>query len=208
MTVEAWAALALFAFVSSITPGPNNLMLLASGLNFGVRRSFPHMMGVSAGFAVMLIAVGLGLAEIFRLLPQAYLLLRIGGSAYLVYLAYGLLRSGDPGAGESPQAAGPMGFWAIALFQWVNPKAWVMGLTCYAAYVPPKADPGLVVMVAALFSTVNLPCIAAWAGAGARLRRIFADPVKRGRLNLLMAFLLLLSLWPMVSGPAPFGQAP
>jgi threonine/homoserine/homoserine lactone efflux protein len=195
MSAELLIAFCLFAFVSSITPGPNNLMLLASGLNFGLRRTLPHMLGVSIGFAVMLLAVGAGLTALFQAWPLAYTLLKIVGTVYLVYLAWAIARSGRPGLRE---AARPMSFWAAAAFQWVNPKAWMMGVTAFAAY---GGNGGWrqVLLIALLFSVINLPCVGSWAWVGSRLRDWMAIGRRQQFFNLAMALLLLASLAPMLS---------
>ena len=129
------SAFVLFAFVSSITPGPNNTMLLASGVNFGVRRTIPHALGVSIGFMVMVLGVGLGLGEVFKVYPLAYTVLRYAGAAYLLYLAWKIANSG-PMSATDPQSRKPLGFWGAAAFQWVNPKAWVMAVGAITTYTP------------------------------------------------------------------------
>jgi threonine/homoserine/homoserine lactone efflux protein len=187
-------ALLMFAFVASITPGPNNLMLLASGVNFGFRRTLPHLWGVSIGFGVMLMGVGWGLAALFERLPVAYTVLRVLGTVYLLWLAWGLARAGRP---EAVEAERPMGFWAAAAFQWVNPKAWFMGVTAFSAYARAR-DGAAILAVALLFAAVNLPCIGSWAWLGSRLRHWLARPPRQRVFNLLMAALLVLSLWPML----------
>lgn len=197
MSTELLFAFCLFAFVSSITPGPNNLMLLASGLNFGLRRTLPHMLGVSIGFAVMLLAVGAGLTALLRAWPLAYTLLKGVGAAYLVLLAWSVARAGSPGLREAGQ---PMGFWAAAAFQWVNPKAWMMGVTAFAAYGE-GGSLGQVLLIAPLFSLINLPCIGSWAWIGSRLRNWMAVGRRQQWFNGLMALLLLASLGPMLSAP-------
>lgn len=127
MSTSLLSAFVLFAFVSSITPGPNNTMLLASGVNFGFRRSMPHALGISIGFMLLVICVGLGLGEVFKLFPWAYTLLRYVGAAYLLYLAWKIANAG--GMSDNPDEHGkPMTFLGAAAFQWVNPKAWIMAL--------------------------------------------------------------------------------
>ncbi len=126
-TAELLVAFVLFAFVSSITPGPNNTMLLSSGVNFGFNRTVPHMLGISCGFAVMVLAVGLGLGAVFKAYPLLYTVLRYAGAAYLLYLAYKIATSG-PVRDTGGQEGRPMSFLAAAAFQWVNPKAWVMAI--------------------------------------------------------------------------------
>lgn len=195
MTAEHWLAIALFAFASSITPGPNNMMLLASGVNFGFRRTLPHMLGVALGFSFMLIAVGQGLSELFERIPFLFSLLRIVGIAYLIYLAWGIARTAsDPIEGGNEQAQ-PMSFWGAVAFQWVNPKAWIMALSLYTTYLPSASPLTQRLAAAGLFTILNLPSVAAWAAFGAFLRPWLASVVVRRRFNYLMAALLLGSLF-------------
>src|SRR5262245_46020938 len=128
MSLELIFAFVLFAFVTSVTPGPNNMMLLASGVNFSVRRSLPHMLGISLGFMVLVMAVGLGLSQVFQQVPVLYTLLRYIGAAYLLYLAWKIAGSGAPDADSAEKRAKPFTFLQAAAFQWVNPKAWVMAI--------------------------------------------------------------------------------
>ncbi len=194
MSAETWWAFCLFALVSSITPGPNNLMLLASGVNFGLRATLPHILGIAAGFALLLLAVGLGLAELFQRWPWAYEALKWAGAAYLLYLAWAIARSGSPEAKESTK---PMGFVAAAAFQWVNPKAWIMGVSAFATYVPAQGV-WAVAKVALLFALINGPCLSLWALMGSRLRDWMAKGRRQRVFNLLMSGLLALSLWPLL----------
>jgi len=135
MSTSLLSAFVLFAFVSSITPGPNNTLLLASGVNFGFRRSMPHALGISLGFMLLVIAVGLGLGEVFKVFPWAYTVLRYVGAAYLLYLAWKIATAG--GMSDSNEEHGkPMTFLGAAAFQWVNPKAWIMALGAITTYTP------------------------------------------------------------------------
>ena len=191
-------ALAAFAFVSSITPGPNNLMLMTSGTNFGFRRTLPHLMGVALGFVLMIVLVGLGLAELFARYPLAHEVLKWVSAAYLLYLAWKVARAQSPGEGRA--AGRPMTFVQGLLFQWVNPKAWTMALTGVTVYMPP-VDPWLgLALVAGLFGIVNLPCVGLWAVMGVKLRRWLADARRLRQFNVAAAVLLVGSLYPMVTG--------
>ena len=198
MTADLLAALVAFAFVSSITPGPNNLMLLASGMNFGFRRTLPHMLGVGLGFVVMVIGVGLGLGQVFEAYPSAYTGLKVAGVAYLLWLAWTLARSGPIGEGE--QRGRPMTFLEAAAFQWVNPKAWVMAVSAIAAYTRPDDFRASLLVVAFVFGAVNLPSVGSWALFGVGLRRLLSNPRSVRMFNVAMALLLLASLWPIVAG--------
>ena len=127
MQLETFLALILFAFTTSITPGPNNMMLFASGVNFGFARTIPHMLGIGAGFLSLLIAVGLGLGALLRSVPVVYTALKFAGGAYLLWVAWKIGTSRSLSDGKA--GAKPMTFLGAAAFQWVNPKAWVMAVT-------------------------------------------------------------------------------
>jgi len=205
MNNEVLIAASLFSFVSSITPGPNNMMMLASGVNFGFRRSVPHWLGICGGFTFMLCAVGLGLHTLLADHPAFYNLLRYTGSAYLIWMAWRLATAtAAPAASNSQEddspdnTARPLGVLAAAAFQWVNPKAWVMAVTAMSAYLPAQAQPMDVLALALLFGVINLPCVACWAGGGAALRRFLQDPLRLRIFNISMALALLASLYPML----------
>lgn len=198
MSPSLLSAFALFAFVSSITPGPNNTMLLASGVNFGFRRSIPHALGISLGFMWLVIAVGLGLGEVFKALPWAYTLLRYIGAAYLLYLAWKIATS-RPMSDDIEGRGTPMSFLGAALFQWVNPKAWVMALGAITTYTPAQGYFTNVLVIAAVFALINLPSVCVWVGFGSGLRTVLRHPRWLRVFNGLMAGLLVLSLYPLLS---------
>ncbi len=188
-------ALVIFCFVSSITPGPNNLMLMTSGVNFGVRRTVPHMFGIAFGFTLMVVLVGLGLAGIFTRFPALLVGMKWVGAAYMVFLAVKL-------ATASPLAPGraigdPMTFLQAAAFQWVNPKAWIMALTGVATYTDPADYTRTVLLVSLVFGVVNLPCIACWALFGTALRHALQRPAVLRAFNWTMGALLIASLYPV-----------
>ena len=203
MNHDVLIAASLFSFVSSITPGPNNMMMLASGVNFGFRRSVPHWLGICGGFTFMLCAVGLGLHTLLADHPALYDVLRYAGSAYLVWMAWRLATATAVPTSQEDDApkseARPLGVWAAAAFQWVNPKAWVMAVTAMSAYLPARAQAIDVVALALLFGVINLPCVACWAGGGAALRRFLQDPLRLRIFNISMALALLASLYPMLA---------
>lgn len=196
--LDALFALALFAFVSSITPGPNNLMLLSSGTNFGLRRTLPHLFGVTVGFSFLVVVIGVGLGAVFEAVPAAHAVFSAASVAYLLVLAWKIATS-TTAPSASMTTTKPLGFWGAVAFQWVNPKAWTMGLTAVAAYVP-KDHPAVLAVVAAVFAVVNLPCCAAWAVLGVRLRRFLSEPAKLRAFNVVAAALLLASLIPLLRG--------
>jgi threonine/homoserine/homoserine lactone efflux protein len=197
MSADVFLALLAFAFVSSITPGPNNFMLLASGVNFGFRRSLPHMLGIGAGFVALLLAVGFGLGAVLTAYPQLHLALKIAGGAYLLYLAWRIAMSRSMSARDG-DAARPMTFLEATAFQWVNPKAWVMAVTAMAIYTSPEAPFLTVILVAAAFGIVNLPCVSSWAAFGTALRGFLSDPARLKWFNIAMGLMLVASLWPML----------
>lgn len=197
MSADALLALTAYAFVASITPGPNNFMLLASGVNFGFARTVPHMLGISAGFLSLLLGVGLGLGAVLTAFPALHLLLKLAGGAYLLYLAWRIAMSRSIGkAGE--MTARPMTVLEAAAFQWVNPKAWVMAVTAMAVYTNPEAAFLSVILIGAVFTLVNLPSVSVWAGFGMAMRGFLTDPVRLKWFNIAMGILLAATLWPML----------
>jgi threonine/homoserine/homoserine lactone efflux protein len=190
------SALVTFAFATSITPGPNNMMLFASGVNFGFRRTIPHMFGIGVGFLSLLIGVGLGLGALLATVPVIYTTLKIAGGLYLLYIAWKIGSSRTLGEGKT--SGRPMTFLGAAAFQWVNPKAWVMAVTAMAVYVDPTHYLWSVVVVGLVFAAVNLPSVSTWAGFGSVLRDWLSVPVRLKWFNITMAVLLVASLWPML----------
>jgi len=187
--------LALFALVSSITPGPNNIMLASSGLTFGFRRTIPHMLGVNLGFTLMLVLVGLGLGTAFQQLPWLYTVLKYAGALYLLYLAWKIALSGPMEGGA--QRGRPFTFMQAALFQWVNPKAWVMAVGVIATYTPQAGFYWNLALAAAVCCLVNLPSIGVWTAFGAALQRLLHRPLAIRLFNIGMALLLVASLYPV-----------
>lgn len=195
MTIELLLALVAFAFVTSITPGPNNMMLMASGANFGLARTVPHMAGVAIGFVILSAMVGAGLMGLFDLWPASYQIMKWAGVAYMVWLAVKIARSGPPTGGVA--RAAPFTFLQAAAFQWVNPKAWTMALSAMATYAP-SHNLSAVLAVALIFGIVNLPSVGVWAALGSVLNRWLGTPRRLRAFNLSMAALLLASLLPVV----------
>ncbi|MBB4477648.1 LysE family translocator [Rhizobium etli] len=196
MPLDTFLALVLFAFTTSITPGPNNMMLFASGVNFGFRRTIPHMFGIGAGFFSLLIGVGLGLGALLHTMPLVYTVLKFAGGAYLVWIAWKIASSRSLSEGRN--SAAPMSFVSAAAFQWVNPKAWVMAVTAMATYTNPELYLASVLIVGLAFAVVNVPSVSTWAGFGSALREWLSDPVRLKWFNITMAVLLVASLWPML----------
>lgn len=202
MTVELFIALAVFAFVSSITPGPNNLMLMTSGINFGMRRTVPHMLGVALGFTLMIVLIGVGIMQFIEAVPGSMLFITIASGLYLLYMAWKIATTDTSPAENGPvsTASKPFTFLQAALFQWVNPKAWTMALTAISAYAPKSQGWVGVLVVAGVFGIINLPSTASWAVMGAKMRRFLSDPVRLRAFNIVAALLLVGSLYPMVAG--------
>lgn len=195
MILDIFPALALFAFVSSITPGPNNLMLLASGANYGFRRTVPHMLGISGGFMVMMILTGLGLIRVFDLYPLSYTVLKIASVAYLLYLAWRIATASS--VRERGATGQPMTFLQAAAFQWVNPKAWAMALTAITVYVG-DSGPWMLSLCAVVFVCVNLPSVTVWTVLGQQMARFLGNPARLRVFNWTMAALLVASLYPLL----------
>ncbi len=195
MSYELITALTLFAFVSSITPGPNNLMLMASGANFGFRRSVPHMFGVTLGFILMIILVGVGLVQVFEAYPLSNTVLKVVSIAYLLYLATKIATAAPLEKGET--AGTPMTLLQAALFQWVNPKAWTLAVTAVTVYTPDHTLTSIAV-VALVFGTLNLPSIGSWTFLGQQMARILTNSRRMVLFNWTMALLLVASLYPVL----------
>lgn len=196
MHADTLLALFLFAFTTSITPGPNNMMLFASGVNFGFVRTIPHMLGIGVGFLILLIAVGLGLGALLHSVPLLYTILKFAGGVYLVWIAWKIASSRSLSEGSA--GAEPMSFVQAAAFQWVNPKAWVMAVSAMATYTSEQSYLVSVMIVGLIFAIVNVPSVSTWAGFGSALRQWLSDPVRLKWFNITMAVLLVVSLWPML----------
>lgn len=199
-TMEATVALlgpiALFALVSSITPGPNNVMVTASGLTFGLRRTLPHVLGITLGWMAMVLLCGAGMQALFAQWPVLYDVLRGAGAAYLLYLAWRIAHSGPPETGRADSR--PLTFLQAAAFQWVNPKAWVMSIGV-VAYLPQQGFIASLLLAGIVCAVVNFPCVVLWAAFGSALRHVLRKPGAVRVFNGVMAILLVLSLLPLVS---------
>jgi threonine/homoserine/homoserine lactone efflux protein len=179
---------ATYAFVMSITPGPNNVMLTAAGANFGLRRTLPHILGVTCGFGTLVAASCAGLGVVFTRWPQLQAALKWVGAAYLLYLGWQLLRARGGAAGA---AGKPVTFAEAAAFQFLNPKAWVMALTAATLFLPPQLGQLLAIgFVAGILTLVNLPCITVWAIFGSSLGLALTRPRARQIFNAVMALAL------------------
>jgi threonine/homoserine/homoserine lactone efflux protein len=200
MSIEFLSALPagiLFALVTSITPGPNNTMLLASGVNFGFRRTLPHLFGISAGVVLLMLSVGFGLGEAFERFPVLYSALEIASVAYLLYLAWKIGTSGEVKLRKGERR--PMRFFEAVAFQWINPKAWMMVLTAVTTIHVSERYGSNVMLMALLFYIVGFPCICLWAGFGTAMREVLSDPKRLRLFNVGMALLLVGSLYPIAA---------
>ena len=189
------AGLAGFGFVASITHGPNNMMLMASGANFGLRRTLRHLTGVALGFSGMVLGVGLGMAGVVSRFPWIFDVIRWLGAAYLVYLAWKIATASGIGGKDAP--ARPMTFLQAVAFQWVNHKAWAMALGAVTTYASRDHIASDVVLIAAMFGAIGAPCVVVWAGFGLGMKRVLSRPGPMRAFNIGMAGLLLLSLYPL-----------
>jgi threonine/homoserine/homoserine lactone efflux protein len=194
MTWTLFAGLIAFSVVSAFTPGPNNLMALASGANFGYRRTLPHILGVCLGFSVMLALVGAGLGKLFEALPAAYTILKFAALGYLMFLAWKIATSGH--IGEGREAEDPITLLGSAMFQWVNPKAWIASITIVTSFTNPAAFwPSLSVGGAANI-VLCFSAVSSWALFGTIVKSWLSNPVRLRIFNWSMAALLVLSVIP------------
>jgi len=199
MPIELLTALMGFAFVSSITPGPNNMMLMASGANFGVRRTVPHMMGVGLGHSFMIVVLGAGLVQVFDTYPLTLTVMKWVSVGYLLYLSWKIANAA-PKAPDAPETGGqPFTFLRAAAFQWVNPKGWCMALTAISAYTGNQTMRE-VVIVAVVFVCTNIPSISFWTVLGQQMRKFLTSPVRLRTFNIVMALLLVATLIPILRG--------
>lgn len=185
-----------FAFAAACTPGPNNIMLTASGVNFGVARSVSHMTGVVVGFIVLLAACAAGLGALLSSAPAAHTALKIAGGAYLLWLAWKVANAGRPRQSEHPGK--PLTFLQAAAFQWVNPKGWMMSLSAVALFVRPESAGGDTAVMLAIFGFATLVSVLIWTAFGAALSRVLRDERHARVFNIAMALLLVASIAPMV----------
>jgi len=197
MPLDVFVAMLTFSVAMAFTPGPNNIMLAASGVNFGFARTAPHMTGVTAGFLALLIACGLGLGLVFTAVPALQVLLKIAGALYMLWLAFKVATAHqvrEDGGGP----ARPLTFWQAAAFQWVNPKGLVAALSAIAIYVRPGHEHIDFPVLLAVLAVCTVGSVATWAGFGVALRRLLRDPRHARLFNGTMALLLVVSIVPMV----------
>lgn len=197
MSHQLLLAFIVFAVVMFFTPGPNNIMLLTSGLNFGFRRTLPHLAGVVFGFAFMIAVSGLGLGAVFTAYPLLQTVLKYAGAAYLIYLAVAIALSGPPTPGTAERRR-PMTFFGAALFQWINVKGWVMVIGTITAYAAIASYPWNILLQVAVSLLIGWVSCAAWVLCGTSLQSLVKSPVVVRAFNIVMALLLLASLYPVL----------
>jgi threonine/homoserine/homoserine lactone efflux protein len=197
MTVDTLLPYILYCVAMSGTPGPNNVMVLASGVNYGYRRTLPHMLGINIGFSLMMFIMAFGLGAIFLAEPRLQLALKVVGVAYMLWLAWKIATASGVGEGETKGR--PMTFLEGAAFQWVNVKAWMMIMGAIAVYGPPGYTPLQKALYLSLVMLVaGTPPTHIWTLFGVGIRRFLQNPRALRAFNVTMALLLVASLIPML----------
>jgi threonine/homoserine/homoserine lactone efflux protein len=195
MSQQLLLAFVVFAAVMFFTPGPNNIMVLSSGLTYGFRRTMPLIAGITFGVAFMIGAVGLGFGTVFLAFPILQTILKYAGAAYLIYLAATIAMSGPPKPGEAGR--GPMTFLGAAMFQWVNVKGWVMVIGAITTYAAIASFPWNIVIQTLLCLLFGVLSTSLWTLFGSALRPVLTSPIAVRIFNIVMAILLLASLLPV-----------
>jgi threonine/homoserine/homoserine lactone efflux protein len=196
MSIETLTALAIFAIVTSVTPGPNNAMVLASGVHFGFRRTVPHMLGIALGYGFMLAIIGAGVGTAMSISPLVEVGMRLASGAWMVWVAWSLARSSD--AGSDASRLRPMTFIEGALFQWVNPKGWVLALSSMALFTKSGDLIADIAIIVAVYVATCIPSSSIWTAFGVSLRQFLAVPWRLRAFNISMAVLLLASTLPLI----------
>lgn len=193
-----YLAILLFVITSCGTPGPNNIMVMTSGINHGFRKTIPHVVGINIGFPLMIVLVGFGFNKIFQQFPIVYNLLQIVSVIYLLYIAYNMLGSNMAKSNKTDNK--PFGFVQAAIFQWINPKAWIMAIGALAAFTSVNAEFEYLtqtLIIASMFIIFGAPCTTFWLYSGSKLKNILSKPIYLTIFNSTMALLLVLSLAPV-----------
>jgi threonine/homoserine/homoserine lactone efflux protein len=198
MPINLFVALVVFASVMAFTPGPNNIMVTASGVNFGFSRTIPHILGIDVGFVVMLAVFAGGLGLVFAAVPALHVALKIVGALYMLYLAWKVATARPVADGEAAPGQ-PMSFLQAAAFQWLNPKAVVASLSGVAVYMRPGHEWQDFLIVLAVFALTTIASTATWTGFGVALRRLLRDPRHARVFNIVMAVLLIATIIPIVA---------
>ena len=199
MSIDLLIGLIGFALVSSLSPGPNNLMLLSSGMNFGWRKSVPHILGIAIGFPVMIFGVGMGITQIFEAYPTSLMVMKVLSAAYLLYLAYKIASTQPVTLDSDQRNTQPLTFIQAAAFQWVNPKAWTMALTAISAYTVANNMFLSVLIVILVFLSAGMLSTNMWTIIGLKLRIFFTRPNAYRAFNIGCALILVATLYPVLS---------
>ena len=195
--MEIFIAVLFFAFSTTITPGPNNVMIMSSGVNYGVRASMPHFLGICLGFPLMVLLVGFGFGVIFEKFPNLHQLIKVVGVVYLLWLAWHIA-SAEPKAIKRGDKK-PFTFWQAALFQWVNAKAWMMASGAVAAYTTVQGNPVIeVVAITLAFLLMAFPCVGVWLLFGSLLRKVLSNSIFQRVFNITMGLILVASIIPVL----------
>lgn len=199
MPLDAILALIGFAFVMSVSPGPSNILLLASGANFGLARTVPLILGISFGFLTMVLGVGLGVARVLEAYPVSSVALRIACTVYILWLAVKMFSHRGSGLSRSDNKIDkPFTFLQAAGLQLVNPKAWTVALIVTVTYLPPEASLSSLALLLTLFAAVNIPAISIWAISGHALRDFLGEENRMNIFNKVMAILLVAAMLPAI----------
>lgn len=194
MSINVLLPLMLFCFTTSITPGPNNIMIMSSGLRFGVVKSIPHYLGICLGFNIMVFLVGLGLGKVFDIIPVLHAMLKYIGASYMLYLSYKIIKS-NGGFGEKDTKSIPLRFFEAVLFQWVNPKAWIMAIGVFSTYSLQNGNMFYQsAIIAFIFFIIGIPCIGFWLISGVFIRKYLSHPKAYKYFNYITGTLLALSV--------------
>lgn len=191
MTLSSILSFLIYALVTSITPGPNNIMLASSGITFGFRRSIPHILGIGFGFSLMVFLVGIGIGSILIQHQLVYEFLKLVGIVYLLYLTYQIFKS--DAVDKAERANKPLSFQQAAIFQWVNPKAWVMTLGAVTTYTSSSNTFLVFMCIAILYGLVSIPSVGIWAYVGEKAQYLLNNRKKVHYFNMIMACLLFVS---------------
>ena len=195
--MDIFLAVLFFAFSTTITPGPNNVMIMSSGVNYGIKASVPHWLGICLGFPLMVLLIGMGFGAVFERFPHLHQLIKVLGAAYLVWLAW-KIASAEPKTIEQGKSK-PFTFWQAVLFQWVNGKAWVMASGAVAAFTSVGGIYWIEVsVITAAFLVVAFPCVGLWLVCGSALRKVLTQPLFQRIFNIAMAIILVLSIVPVL----------
>ncbi len=190
-------SIASFTLAGTMTPGPNNIMMLSSGLTYGYRKTLPHMMGVMLGFSLMVVCVGLGIGAVFELFPMIFTVLKVVGVAYLFWMAYKIASS--KGDIETSKSSKPFTFLQALTFQWINPKAWVMAITSTLSFVTnPQRSLEQVLVIAFIYMLSGFISTNSWTLGGVYLKKFIKNTLHVRIFNITMAILIVLSVLPVI----------